>query len=291
MIDILYNTSLPFATIALVAFTIYTFKRSNQIFAIATLASLIAFLCLTFLLPVMVFTSESGFFMQAAIRDVLYAWVIMAIYFVAEFKYRIRLLGSILMPMAVILLLLAIFEERHEKVVNTVDLSTIPTFIHVTLILVSTGLIFLASSAALLYLVKRRALKRHQEAALDADLPAITTLKQIMRNSFQVAFPIYTMGVILGAIYAGATLAPGWLFSPFILIAGFVWLLQAWLFYMQQVGKASSLVTARVLIVLLIMMISLAAFSKHREMLKKRDAATPSHAVGQPALDQSEGAA
>ncbi len=270
MTDFLFNFSLPFATVGLLAFLLFSYRSKgteqhrSKIFAVATISSLISFICLTLLLPLLFLQHGSEAFMLIWAREILYAWFIMVIYFVAEFRYRIRLLGSILMPVALLLLLMATFEEQTP--VQTFDMRGIPTILHVVLVLGSFALVFLSFAAASLFLIKTRTLKKSPEVALDNDLPAVVTLKKLMHTSFLIGFPLLTLGLILGSIYAGAELSPGWYKHPFMIMAGGIWCLYAVLFYLYHRGLLISHVFARGVVVLFVLIVILTAFSTHRSM-------------------------
>ena len=111
IIDILYMVSLPFVVASLAGFVLYTFKRSQRVFNVATLCSLTAFLGLTAVLLILTVRHGVGMPLVASARYLMCAWLIMLIYFVAEKHTRVRLLGSILMPAALALMLVAMFVD------------------------------------------------------------------------------------------------------------------------------------------------------------------------------------
>ncbi len=268
LIELFFNLSLPVTTLGLLCFLLYTHWRSRRLFAVATISALVAFACLTVVLPLLYVAEGSRMLFQNASREIFYAWVIMVIYFVAEFRYRIRLLGSILMPVALVCMLLATFEE-NTPIHTTVDFDGIPTFVHMILVLASFGLLFLSGAAASMYLAKRRALKQHHPAAIDDELPALTTLKRLMVGTFRLAFPLFTVGLVLGSIYAGVKLPVGWYTHPFILAAAIVWLIHAVLFILHQTSKLDSRRLACGVIVLLVLVAVLVVFGSHRAMLEE----------------------
>jgi ABC-type uncharacterized transport system permease subunit len=262
---LLFNASLPFATIALLAFILYSWWREAKVFGIATLASLAAFVCLSLLLPLLFVQDGMAMVFKTAAREIFYAWTIMAVYFVAEFRYRIRLLGVILMPAALVMLFLSTFET--ESPVAGFQLRGVPTILHMGLVLASFALLFLAAATAALYLYKSGALKRKATAALNGELPAVTTLKRLMTGAYQTAFALLTLGLVLGTLYAGTALKPGWYTSPFIVMVALLWCLQATIFYLSLSGRWESLRVARAIVVLFALTAMLTAFSRHRDML------------------------
>ena len=262
MLDILYRLALPFAAIGLLGFIYYTFRRQRYIFVIATISSLITFIIISIvLLSVTVQYGPGSAFVNGA-RYLTFAWVIMLIYFLAEFRYRVRLLGSILMPIALMLMIISLFDNQGSENAR-ITISDYTTITHVTLVLIGFGLLFLAFASAILYFLKRNALKKHLESAVDDQLPALSILRRIMETAFYAGFPAFTIGIILGIVYAGSVLSSGWIWDSKILIGLINWFFYSILFFLRQSEKISPKTFASCIILLFIFIISSFLFTTH----------------------------
>ena len=262
--DLLFKISLPFTTIGLLAFIYYTFSREQRVFAAATIASVIAFLCLSFILGTMIVDHGFGISFAQGSRYLIFAWIIMVIYFATEFRYRIRLLGSVLMPIALMLMLISTFADKHTSGIVVFPLGNLVTLIHVALVFIGLTLLFLSFAAALLYLAKGNALKNHQSIALDNErLPPLTKLKALMETSFYAGFPAFTLGLILGIIYAGSVLKSGWIWDTKILWGLINWFIYSILFFLRQLGRLNNRVLARGILLLFVFIIASFIFTSH----------------------------
>jgi ABC-type uncharacterized transport system permease subunit len=237
LVAFFYRASLPFIVVGIVAFSAYSFWRRPGLFKFGTIATMIAFAGLTLELLAMLAHYGSAVMLATAARYLMAAWTIMVVYFVAEARYRIRLLGSILMPVALVLMLVAMFVDNAPT--DPPPIAGLNTFlaIHVALIFASFSLIFLAFAAAILYLLKARALKGRTALAMDAALPALDTSRQLMNSVFKLAFPLLTLGLILGAAYAASHLHGDWFVEPKIVAGTVIWVTYAALFAGQHLGR------------------------------------------------------
>ena len=262
MIDLFFKLSMPFAAIGLLAFILYGPYRKPRFFACATLASLACFICLSVVLVGVLSAGGASMLRADGTRDILFAWAVILIYFVAEFRLRVRLLGSIVMPFALVLILSAMFADNTP--VEQLPLKTIPVMLHVCFILAGDALIILAFGAAVCHMLKANGLKDRNSAALDERLPPLTTLERHLRATFNLGFPIFTVGMILGIIYA-ASLHPegGWFFDVKMLTGIITWVLYGVLFSLLHAGRVNARGLARGVICLFFAVISSFLFSAH----------------------------
>jgi cytochrome c-type biogenesis protein CcsB len=94
--------------------------------------------------------------------------------------------------------------------------------VHVTTITVSSGLLFVPGIASLLYL-----LRRSPRGALVERLPSAAALDRLAYRTTIVAFPLYTFGVIAGAIWAEAAWGRFWGWDPKETVAFVAWVVYA----------------------------------------------------------------
>jgi cytochrome c-type biogenesis protein CcsB len=94
--------------------------------------------------------------------------------------------------------------------------------VHVTTITLSSGLLFVPGIASLLYL-----LRRSPRGALVERLPSAAALDRLAYRTTIVAFPLYTFGVIAGAIWAEAAWGRFWGWDPKETVAFVAWVAYA----------------------------------------------------------------
>ncbi len=243
------NTSIPLVSVSLLAFILFSIKKSQQLFLVGTLTAFIAFLAMTLTIAIAIIETGVASLMFGNARYIVFAWVIMCVYFIAEYHYRIRILGSILIPIASTFVLLsglslAPINERFT------EFSGLTTGFHITLVFLGLGLLCLSFAAAWLFLLKSRALKHHQLAAMDDSIPALPISKRIMESAFTAGFACFTLGLIIGIVYAGLVLPHSWYQDVKIIWAIINWAVFSSLFFCHHSGRLHARQLARGIVLL-----------------------------------------
>ncbi|MEJ8280599.1 c-type cytochrome biogenesis protein CcsB [Pseudonocardia spirodelae] len=95
--------------------------------------------------------------------------------------------------------------------------------IHVTTITLASGLLLVPGVASLLFLVKRHG----KPASWAAKLPSAESLDRLAYRVTVLAFPLYTFGIITGAVWAEAAWGRFWGWDPKETVAFVAWILYA----------------------------------------------------------------
>lgn len=95
--------------------------------------------------------------------------------------------------------------------------------IHVTTITLASGLLLVPGVASLLFLVKRNG----KLASWAAKLPSAESLDRLAYRVTVLAFPLYTFGIITGAVWAEAAWGRFWGWDPKETVAFVAWVLYA----------------------------------------------------------------
>ena len=192
--------------------------------------------------------ATGGTQLTGANQLMLASWALVLLYFVMEHVIKIKIYGTFLVPFAVLFMAASQIvggltggtpmtaSEQHL-------LASWRVGFHVALIVFgNAGFAFGAVSAGL-YLWQERQLKRHRSNAVTRRLPSLATLQNIAVKAIGFAFPVYTVGLLLGMIRAIETSVPEWWFDPRIMMAGVVWLTFAiylWIVYRHEVPTRTS---------------------------------------------------
>ncbi len=161
---------------------------------------------------------------------VLASWVLVLVYFIVEHVIRVRIYGTFLIPLAVILLVIAqlmgISGSAAELTKAQADqLASWRVGIHVALIfLANVGFLVSAASSAF-YLIQDTQLKRRKTTPIFRKLPSLEQTQKIARRAVVYAYPAYTVGLVLGVIRAIEKDVSGWWQDPRIMLAGVVWVI------------------------------------------------------------------
>jgi cytochrome c-type biogenesis protein CcsB len=135
----------------------------------------------------------------------------------------LRTVGLFVLLPVVILLFLAgtVLYARAAPVVPA--LRSYWLVVHVTTITISSGLLVVPGVASLLYLLRRTG---HADTFADR-LPSAVALDRLAYRTTIVAFPLYTFGVIAGAIWAEAAWGRFWGWDPKETVAFVAWVVYA----------------------------------------------------------------
>ena len=182
--------------VGLIAFVFHSFNKKKPFFLVGTLGALASFLSLTFYNILRAFTVEfdPGKFFQDPYS--LMAWAVLLMYFIAEYRSKIKILSGFVMPIPFLLLFIQSF--NFSSINDPIPSGTLenPAVVgtHVALLIVSYALFFVAFAEAVVYIIKVRGLK---EVKLDDELPALKTIEKVLVSSFNSSWAFMTCGVVL----------------------------------------------------------------------------------------------
>lgn len=234
----------------LIGFVFHAFGKDKKYFAIATIATLIAFVSLTIM---MVTQGVQEGFSEIKPYNIL-AWFMLLAYFIAENKYRMRILGSLFVPIVTITMLTPVFTGK--KAVSTMTLkSEFFTNLHIVLILVSFTLFFLAFSEAVIYILKIRALKSHDSSALDDRLPSLEKLEKIFLGTFNLGWMLMTAGLIIALLSVDYS-SKDWAYNSKIIWGLIIWVCYSILFFLHMMKKIEPRNLARAVTFLFVVVIT-----------------------------------
>lgn len=222
---LLFRLALFLILFATGGFIVYIIKQKKPVYQWAYRFLCAGFAVLTIFLafryydlgaaPVLTLKSSLAFF----------AWTIIGAYLVFHMKFRLMVLGSFVAPLAACLMIISSAMPGAEVTVKPMFRSLWLT-LHIGTSFMGNGIFALAFMAAIMYLIQERQLKKKKFGAFYRALPSLETLDSINHHSLMYGFPLLTIGMITGAIYAYVSLGSYWRWDP-----KEVWSLITWLFY------------------------------------------------------------
>jgi cytochrome c-type biogenesis protein CcsB len=151
------------------------------------------------------------------------SWALVLIFLAVEFRYRLHVLGSFIVPLALVSLVSAAALPDHVPTLKPV-LKTL--WVHVTLSMLGTVGFAVAFVAGVMYLIQDGLLKSKRFNVLYAKLPALDFLDYLNQQSIVFGFPLLTLGIITGAISAEVARGSYVSWNP-----EQTWALVTWVFY------------------------------------------------------------
>jgi cytochrome c-type biogenesis protein CcsB len=136
-----------------------------------------------------------------------FSLAVVAVFLVFERKYKITILGSFIIPIALLLMLGSTGFSSAIAPLNPA-LKSRWLAIHTTMAFLGYATFAIAFGAAIMYLIQERFLKRKKLGAMYQKLPSLDVLDETF------GFPLLTFAIITGAIWAETAWGTYWSWDP-----------------------------------------------------------------------------
>jgi cytochrome c-type biogenesis protein CcsB len=154
-----------------------------------------------------------------------FAWAIIGVFLIIEIRFNILVLGSFLSPLASIMMISSSFFPLQPGPANPL-LNQFWLIVHVGTIFIGNGAFAIAFLAGIMYLIQERQIKSKRFGPFYYRLPSLEVLDGLNYNCLIVGFPLLTLGMVSGSVYAQSTLGSFWRWDP-----KEVWSLITWILY------------------------------------------------------------
>ena len=153
---------------------------------------------------------------------VLVAWAIVLVWHVLESFTKIKAVGLYVMPVVLVLLTIALISYDPPQGMVPALRSDI-VIVHVIVMLVAIGCLYVAGGAAIIYLIEERLLHRRKTGGVLGRLPSLAALERLIYHATLLGLPFLTMGMAAGVIRAETFKVPGWATDPMVLLSAAAW--------------------------------------------------------------------
>ncbi len=156
---------------------------------------------------------------------VFFAWAGSGVYLGFQLKTKTRLLGAFISPFILLLMIAAASQEAGKSLLPQ-NLQSWLTTLHLVFAIIGEALFVLASCAGAMFIIQNSLLKHKKLGKMSRLLPSLSDLDRINHLCLLWGFPLLTIGIIAGAVFAGMvwkTLLPA---DPKI-----IWSFAAWVIY------------------------------------------------------------
>jgi len=186
------------------------------------------------------------------------AWVFSGAYLAFQVKTKTRLVGAFISPL-ILLLLVAAFGQETGKSLLPEDMRSSLTIIHLALVIVGEALFVLASCTGAMFLMQNSMLKHKKFSQMSRVLPALHDLDHINHLCLLWGFPVLTLGLFAGIVFAGFTWEAGWSADPKIIWTFIVWATYGFLLHQRlAIGWKGSRMAFLSCVVLIVFLLSYA---------------------------------
>lgn len=214
-------------------FPVGVFTRKGGIEAAATLLALTGF-ALHALDLVLMMSAPAG----AALHDgpfyfSLFSWILLLIYFVLRWRLKVQFLALVATPLTLIFYTWSLVLSG-VKVQMPGFLKGLFLGLHIGAFFLSLSLLAMASAAGALYLVIEKKIKNKSGfGGFLKNMPPLSAFDQVNHWAVMAGFPLFTLGVLSGFVWAGITWGRVFSGDPKEVATLIIWLLFAFLFHQR----------------------------------------------------------
>ncbi len=142
------------------------------------------------------------------------AWAVVGVYFFLSYRGpKVYTLGTFLLPM-VLFLMLASAMSPSEILPLPPILRSLWFPVHALIALLSYAFFIVAAVAGFMYLLQERQVKRKRLGGIFRRLPPLESLDRINELCLKYGFPLLTLGIITGALWAEKAWGTYWTWDP-----------------------------------------------------------------------------
>lgn len=173
---------------------------------IATMFTILGLVFLTFSLVFRTIVTGHGPFSNMFEFSLAFAWGIMLAYLYMEFRSRYRVLGTVVLPWALIMMWYATTVSPDVQPLVPALQNNLLLSVHVAVAIIAYGTFAVGFGAAVLYLVQRN--------MPNSVLPSPDALDDLGYRTVIIGFPMMFLVIILGALWADVAWGSYWSWDP-----------------------------------------------------------------------------
>jgi cytochrome c-type biogenesis protein CcsB len=160
-----------------------------------------------------------------------FAWMIVGLLLIGHLKYQIQVLGAFLAPIALIFTLYALALPKEILPLAPVLKSFWHPF-HVFFAFMGDAVFTLAFCCGIMYLIQEHQVKSKKLGAIMERLPSLKVLDDLNYRCLTLGFPLLTLGIITGSIWAEYAWGRYWGWDP-----KETWSLITWILFAAQLHQ------------------------------------------------------
>lgn len=130
-----------------------------------------------------------------------------------RWRYQVKNFGAFVTPIITILMLIAHFSSNEIPELQPA-LQSLWLPVHASIAIMANGFLALAFCGGIMYLLQEREIKRKQFGMFFSRLPSLEALDNLNRHCLAVGFPLMTLGIITGSVWAKQAWGSYWQWDP-----------------------------------------------------------------------------
>jgi cytochrome c-type biogenesis protein CcsB len=204
----------------------YLVQRHELTYRLATLATLAGWICHS--IGLILLGAEAGRPPLGTLAEAVSVavWVVVLLEMWAERAYGLRVLGAFVLPVVVVLSAKTMARSAGFIHIGP-TLGGAWIWVHIALATIGIAAFVLNFAGAVMYLLQEHQLRAKRPGTFYYRLPALETLDRMTYRTLALGFPFLTVGLILGALWAGTAWGSVFTFDPLVLFSFVAWMIYA----------------------------------------------------------------
>ncbi len=128
-----------------------------------------------------------------------FSWMIVVVYFLTEWKYKIKDLGAFVIPLAFLALLFSAFLSKEAALDSETQHFWLT--MHRTLSVLGYAAFTIAFAAAIMYLIQEHQVKSKKLGIMYFRMPSLEVLDKLVDKVITIGFPLFTLGFMTGPLW------------------------------------------------------------------------------------------
>lgn len=233
--------------IVLLAFALIAYLLSTAIFLLALLSTRAIFQRLAPVLLLLAFIAHAGaiatrslsvgYIAVTSLYEAVsfFTWLTTGLFLLVQWRSSLTVLGAVVSPIGFVLTLgVFVFYTQARALPPALQSSWLP--VHVTLAFLGNAVFCVAFFASLIYLFQEKQLKDKKIGGFFRRLPSLETLDNLNYHSLSWGFPLLTLGILSGAVWAQHAWGNFWIWEPRPVLSLVSWVLYAFLLHYRSLG-------------------------------------------------------
>jgi cytochrome c-type biogenesis protein CcsB len=144
-----------------------------------------------------------------------FAWAVVLAFILAVWRYRLKVLGAFIMPIPLVMMISASLSTLDKGVAGLLPaLNSKWLYFHTTFAFLGDAAFVVCFACGVMYLLQERQLKKKHPGMFYHRLPSLDILDRINYHALTIGFPLLTLGIITGAVWANYAWGTYWSWDP-----------------------------------------------------------------------------
>lgn len=204
MAKLAFNISLISYLGASIGYFVYLAYRKHFVSIAATSAVGLGLLAHTVMIGIRSSETGHGPYTSSFEVALFCSWVIVLIYFLTEWKYKIKDLGAFVIPIVFTIMLFSAFLSKEVPLAQDSG-ATFWMTLHRTLSILGYAAFSIAFAAGIMYLIQEHQVKSKKLGIMYFRMPSLEVLDDLNFKVITIGFPLFTLGFMTGAIWNAKT--------------------------------------------------------------------------------------